>query len=331
MPDTRRTLRLRCLEGESASRTAAVAKELDLGPAARAEAVHLVHDGPAACASWRQCKVQQLPQSGADEIPYPHSVLVAACLPPHKRPVTTDLFDEKARALRRQRALGRGPELFLHERAFEDVMERLALVQRSFSRALLIGCADPGWRDRLGQQASHVDVIEPEELMQVEPGSYELCVSVGVLDTASDLPRALLASRFALKPDSLAVGAFSGGDTLPALRAAMRAADESMGGASPHVHPRIEPSALAQLLSDAGFVMPVVDVDRINVSYRSLADLVRDLRSMGTTNVLAARSRRPLTRVAADAASRQFASQAINGRVTERFELLHFAAWTPSA
>ena len=245
--------------------------------------------------------------------------------------MTTDLFDEKARALRRQRALGRGPELFLHERAFEDVMERLALVQRSFSRALLIGCADPGWRDRLGQQASHVDVIEPEELMQVEPGSYELCVSVGVLDTASDLPRALLASRFALKPDSLAVGAFSGGDTLPALRAAMRAADESMGGASPHVHPRIEPSALAQLLSDAGFVMPVVDVDRINVSYRSLADLVRDLRSMGTTNVLAARSRRPLTRVAADAAARQFASQAINGRVTERFELLHFAAWTPPA
>src|SRR4029079_17940529 len=118
----------------------------------------------------------------------------------------------------------------------------------------------------------------------------------------------LLAMRFALKADSLALGALSGGDTLPVLRSAMRAADECMGAASPHVHPRIEPSALAQLLSDAGFAMPVVDVDRVNVSYRSLADLLRDLRAMGATNTLSARSPIPLTRAAIGAAAKQFAS-----------------------
>jgi hypothetical protein len=109
----------------------------------------------------------------------------------------------------------------------------------------------------------------------------------------------------------------------------MRAADESMGAATPHVHPRIEPSALAQLLSEAGFAMPVVDVDRVDVRYRDLPHLVRDLRAMGATNILTARSRKPLTRAAAAAAAEQFASQARDGRVTERFELLHFAAWTP--
>jgi NADH dehydrogenase [ubiquinone] 1 alpha subcomplex assembly factor 5 len=154
-------------------------------------------------------------------------------------------------------------------------------------------------------------------------------LSVGALDTLNDLPRVLLAIRFALKEDSLALGALSGGDTLPALRAAMRAADESMGGASPHVHPRIEPSALAQLLADAGFAMPVVDVDRVAVSYRSLWDLVRDLRAMGATNILTARSRKPFTRSAMESASKQFDSRAEDGRVIERFELLHFAAWTP--
>jgi SAM-dependent methyltransferase len=241
----------------------------------------------------------------------------------------TDLFDENARELRRKRALKCGPELFLHERAFEDVMERLALIQQTFEKALLIGCLDPSWRQRLLSRVSLVDAIEPGELMQVDPGSYDLCVSVGALDTANDLPRGLLAIRFALKPDSLAVGAFSGGDTLPALRAAMRAADEHIGVASPRVHPRIEPSAFAQLLTDAGFTMPVVDVDRVDVSYRSLSHLVRDLRSMGATNILSARSRRPLTRSAASAAAESFASQARDGRVTERFELLHFAAWTP--
>ncbi len=243
--------------------------------------------------------------------------------------MTTDLFDQKARELRRKRALKRGPELFLFERAFDDVLERLESIQRPFSKALLMGSIDPAWRDRLLSHASSVDMIEADHLMQVEPGVYDLCVSLGALDTANDLPRALVAIRFALKPDSLAVGAFSGGETLPALRTAMRAADETMGAASPRVHPRVEPSALTRLLSDAGFTMPVVDVDRVNVSYRSLADLVRDLRSMGSTNILSARSRKPLTRAALNAAARQFISQASDGRVVERFELLHFAAWTP--
>ena len=243
--------------------------------------------------------------------------------------MTTELFDDEARLLRRGRAARIGPELFLYERAFEDVMDRLALIHRPFARALLIGCIDPLWRDRLLDRASSVDVVETDGLMQVQPGSYDLCVSVAALDTVNDLPRALLAIRFALKEESLTVGALSGGDTLPALRAAMRVADETMGGATPHVHPRIEPSALAQLLADAGFAMPVVDVDRVAVSYRNLWDLVRDLRAMGATNILTARARKPLTRSAMEAASKQFASQAEDGRVIERFELLHFAAWTP--
>lgn len=222
-----------------------------------------------------------------------------------------------------------GPELFLHERAFEDIMERLSLVSRPFRSALLIGCADPEWRKRLLQRVSSVDAIEPEALLGIEPGAYNLCIAAGWLDTVNDLPTALLTVRFALQEDSLFIGAFPGGDTLPALRAAMRAADEHAGSATPHVHPRVEPSALAGLLSDAGFSMPVVDVDRVSVSYESIWDLVRDLRSMGATNLLTARSRKPLDRAAADAAARRFASQAESGRVTERFELLHFAAWTP--
>ena len=208
-------------------------------------------------------------------------------------------------------------------------MERLALVQRPISRALMIGRLEPAWRDRLLARASSVDIVEPEGLMTVEPGSYDLCVSVGALDTVNDLPRALLAIRFALKGDSLAVGALSGGDTLPALRAAMRAADKSMGVATPHVHPRVEAAALAQLLADAGFTMPVVDVDRVDVSYTSLSHLVRDLRAMGATNILSARSRKPLTQSAVGSAAAQFASEADGGRIKERFELLHFAGWTP--
>ena len=254
-----------------------------------------------------------------------------------------DLFDSRLRSLRRDRAFRAGPELFLHERAFDDILERIALVQRTFRSVLLIGCPDPSWRERLLGIAGSVDVIEPgsrfaaaagafrddEDRMELEPGAYDLCVAVGTLDTVNDLARALLIVRFALKEDSLFIGALSGGDTLPALRAAMRAADEVAGVATPHVHPRIEPAALAGLLGSAGFAMPVVDVDRVQASYASLPALVRDLRAMAATNILSARSKRPLSRAAVAAAARQFLAGAQEARVTERFELLHFAAWTP--
>lgn len=240
-----------------------------------------------------------------------------------------DLFDETAGALRRSRALRRGPELFLHERAFADVVDRLQVVPRTFGSALLIGTLDPTWRDRLLEHAAAVDVIDIGDLSSLQPATYDLCIAVDRLDTVNDLPRALLTIRFALREDSLFIGALPGGDTLPALRAAMRAADEHMGAASPRVHPRVEPAALAGLLTEAGFSIPVVDVDRVEVSYRRFADLVRDLRSMGATNRLLARSRQPLTKAAAAAAADAFEAHAVDGRVRERFELLHFAAWSP--
>jgi NADH dehydrogenase [ubiquinone] 1 alpha subcomplex assembly factor 5 len=245
--------------------------------------------------------------------------------------MTNELFDEKIGLLRRARALRRGPELFLHDRALEDILDRLTLVHRRFRSALLIGAPDPAWPDRLRLRADAVQAIEPGDVMEIEPGAFDLCVAIGWLDTVNDLPRALLAARFALREDSLFIGAVPGGDNLPLLRASMRAADEVMGAASPHAHPRIEPAALTQLLAAAGFTMPVVDVDRIQASYRSFADLVRDLRSMGATNILTARSRRPLSRAAVNSAAEQFLAGAEGGRVKETFEILHFAGWTPSS
>ena len=231
--------------------------------------------------------------------------------------------------MRRARAK-RSPETFLHDRALEDIFERLSFVTRTFERALVIGELDDQWRDRLLVRVQSVDAVRIDDMMTVEPGAYDLCIAAGELDTAADLPQSLLAVRFALRGDSLFIGAFSGGDTLPALRAAMRSADEQMGVASAHAHPRIEPAAFTGLLSSAGFSMPVVDVDRVAVRYKSLTDLVRDLRGMGATNVLRSRSPRPLSRQAAAAASAQFLSDAEEERVTETFEILHFAAWTPA-
>ena len=254
----------------------------------------------------------------------------------------TDLFDMKLRAMRRDRAARTGPELFLFERAFADCLERIELIERRFDRALLLGCPDPSWPRRTN--IKHVEVFDPgplfanaaggativEDRWRPEVGAYDLVLAIGTLDTINDLPVALRLVRTAMGSDALLIGALSGGATLPQLRAAMRAADSRAGVAAPHVHPRIEAAMLAPLLSAAGFCNPVVDVDRVQVSYVSLGALVADLRAMGATNILASRPLISVTKSAFSSAGRHFVDAGDGDRTVETFEFLHFAAWTPA-
>src|SRR5206468_1830619 len=85
------------------------------------------------------------------------------------------------------------------------------------------------------------------------PDLFDLVIAIGTLDTVNDWPRALRLVRHSMRNDGPFIGALSGGNTLPRLRAAMRAADAVAGSAAPHVHPRIEPAAVAPLLEHAGF------------------------------------------------------------------------------
>ena len=254
----------------------------------------------------------------------------------------TDLFDMELRARRRDRAARNGPELFLFERAFADCLERVALLDRRFKRALLIGCPDASWPARLAELAARIDVREPGPLFAAATGSevivedhwapeekaYDLVVAIGTLDTVNDLPLALRLIRHSMQGDGLFIGAVPGGNNLPRLRSAMRAADALDGEARPHVHPRIEPAALAPLLESAGFIKPVVDLDRVQLSYPTLRKLVADLRAMGATNVLNARAP-ALSRAAVAVAEEAFAADGHDGRTMEVVELLHFATWSP--
>jgi hypothetical protein len=246
--------------------------------------------------------------------------------------MTGPIFDEHALALRRQRALRAGPRRFLAERAVEDLADRLSFVQRRFGRALLVGCPEPQLAEPLAGAAEQL-VLAPtlEDLAAFPPPSFDLLLVLGQLDTANELRPILHILRSLLVGDALFAGAFPGNNSLPALRTAMLAADRATGGgASPRVHPRIEASAMAGLLEEAGFAMPVVDIDRVRLSYRRLDDLVADLRGMGATNILAGRSRTPLTRSGCEAARAAFREQGDGERTVETVELIHFAAWTPA-
>jgi SAM-dependent methyltransferase len=168
-----------------------------------------------------------------------------------------------------------------------------------------------------------------DALAAAPPGTVDLLLLLGQLDTADDPPGLLRVLGHLLAPGALLMGVVPGNNSLPALRHAMFAADAAGGaGMAPRVHPRLEASSLAGLLSAAGFVDPVVDIDRVRLRYRRFDDLVADLRGMAATNVLQQRSRRPLGRSALQAARTSFAELGDERGTVETIELIHFTAWT---
>lgn len=254
--------------------------------------------------------------------------------------VTRDLFDRNLRALRRDRAARTGPELFLFDRAFDDCLDRLRDISRRFERALLLGCPSPEWPRRLQLLATEVEVLDPGSLFARAAGGsqvdedrhdfgeqrYDLCVAIGTLDTVNELPLALQLIGRSLLQDAPLIGAIAGGNSLPALRASLIEAGRAEGRVVARTHPRIEAASLGQLLTAAGFAMPVIDVDRVRLRYSDLDALVRDLRAMAATAVLA--ERRPaLSKTGARHARAAFSALGNGGRTEEIVEILHFLAW----
>jgi SAM-dependent methyltransferase len=252
-------------------------------------------------------------------------------------------FDRRLRRLRRDRAAARFAEAdYLHRLAADELVERLDFVKRDFRRALDLGCAGGYLTGRLRERGLEVvacdsggafaraagGVQADEDRLPFADGGFDLVVSVGALDGVNDLPGALLRARRALGPDGLFLAAFAGAGSLPRLKRAMLAADAVEGGAAPRIHPQIDVRAAGDLLTRAGFALPVVDVEPVDVRFGSLMRLVRDLRAMGATNILAGRSRRPLGRHALAAAIADF--EAGDGKTVERFEILHLLGWSPS-
>jgi NADH dehydrogenase [ubiquinone] 1 alpha subcomplex assembly factor 5 len=85
------------------------------------------------------------------------------------------------------------------------------------------------------------------------------------------------------------------------------------------------------LMQRAGFALPVVDSEIVTVTYQDLRGLLADLRGMGESNAVAARSRafsgKKLWREAGRLYREKFAES--DGRLPATFEIIFLIGWAP--
>lgn len=273
--------------------------------------------------------------------------------PPHHAPPR--LFDRDLHRKRLDRAAsGYAGADFLQRRAAYDIAERLAPIMRTFSLAVDLSARGGAFTQALVEEApgkvetlieadlsgrmlagrGGLRVVADEERLPFAPGSLDLIVSTLGLHWTNDVVGALIQARLALKPDGLFIAAFLGGITLTELRQSLVAAEsEILGGAGSRVSPFADLQDAAGLLSRAGFVETVSDVDKVTVTYDHPLKLLLDLRQMGETGVLADRHPKKLTRQLLNRMAEIYFERfgTPDGRVPASFEIITLTGWAPQA
>lgn len=270
------------------------------------------------------------------------------------QPIAHEIFDRPLARARLERALRAFAEEsgadFLLQRAAGELADRLSLIKREFAVAIDLGTPGPHAArvlvgdSRIGfvlraaptdlgvGEGAYARIVADEERLPLADASCDLIVSILALQGVDDLPGALIQIRRALRPDGLFLGCVMGGESLNELRQSLTVAEsEILSGASPRVAPFADVRVLGALLQRAGFALPVVDLDRAVTRYGDMLALMRDLRAMGATNALVARSRAPLRRDvlfrAAEIYAERFADR--DGRLRATFDVVWLAGWAP--
>jgi malonyl-CoA O-methyltransferase len=170
---------------------------------------------------------------------------------------------------------------------------------------------------------SHFDRVCGDAFaLPLKEASVDLVFSSLMLQWCDDLDAALAEIRRVLRPGGFFAFSSFGPDTLRELRAAWTAADDST-----HVNRFLDMHDVGDALTRGGFAEPVLDVERVELTYPDVRALVRDLKAIGAHNVTSARPRGLTGRDKWNRVTAAYESFRRQGQLPATFEVVYGAAW----
>ena len=158
--------------------------------------------------------------------------------------------------------------------------------------------------------------------LPLRTGSVDLVLSNLLLAWCHDPDAVFTEAARVLRPQGLFTFTTVGPDTLQELRELWRGLDEA-----PHVHRFIDMHDFGDALLRAGFAEPVMDTERLTVTYPSLNALLADLRGSGARNVAAGRNRGLTGRARGGTVLARSEALTRNGQLHISVEVIHGHAW----
>ena len=257
------------------------------------------------------------------------------------------IFNDKLHKLRRERAFKNWQNFsYLKKISSERIFERLYEVNRKFEFGLELG-SHYGELGLLLKNQDKINYLLQTDLvfnyckkskdntfqslqldfnkMPFKINKFDVVLSTFVIHWIEELPVLLKTLKKIMKPDSLLLINFFGGKTLSELQKKLINHEiKYLGGSSPRVMPFIDIKSAGALVQNAGFKVPIIDSEKINITHKSLLSLFKDLRGMGQTNCMSSVSR-PLRK---DTILTLENSMINKNKITTTFELITITAWS---
>lgn len=158
--------------------------------------------------------------------------------------------------------------------------------------------------------------------LPLQSASIDIVFSNLMLQWCDPIDEALGEVRRVLKPQGFFAFSTFGPDTLKELRSAWAEVDSYN-----HVNRFLDMHDIGDALVRAGLQEPVLDVDRIQLTYGDGMSLMRDLKALGARNATAGRPRSLIGRTRLQRVLAAYEGFRKDGRLPATYEVVYGAAW----
>jgi malonyl-CoA O-methyltransferase len=196
------------------------------------------------------------------------------------------------------------------------MLHKTQLINTSFTQRIKQG---------FGLNKQHLLCADIEQLPLAD-ASLDMVWSNLAIQWCNDLDAAFTDIHRVLRTDGLLIFSTLGPDTLKELRAA-----SSMDREHVHVSRFIDMHDIGDALVRAGFSAPVLDVERITLTYNDVMAVMRDLKSIGAHNAADGRSRSLQGRGLLKQLTANYERYRKDGKLPATFEVVYGHAWKPVA
>lgn len=162
--------------------------------------------------------------------------------------------------------------------------------------------------------------------LPIAEASVDVVVSSLMLQWCDPPDQVFAEVRRVLKPDGFFAFSSFGPDTLKELRGAWAQADGEMHTYN-HVNHFIDMHDVGDALTRAGLSEPVLDIDRVQLTYPNAVALMRDLKAIGAHNVTAGRPRGLVGRARLRRMQAAYEAFRKDGKLPATYEVVYGVAW----
>lgn len=181
-----------------------------------------------------------------------------------------------------------------------------------------------GWWKKLFAGKRENFLCADVEALPIASGSFDMVWSNLALQWCNDLPATFVELQRVLKVEGLLIFSSFGVDTLHELRAAFHDVDGYN-----HLNRFADMHDIGDMLVAAGFSDPVMEMERITLTYNDIRAVMQDLKSIGAHNATAGRATGMMGKAAWQRVTENYEKLRRDGKLPATFEIVYGHAWKP--